>query len=149
MAKFVYRLQSYLNLKEQVEELKKNEYGYALRRLEEERQKKLQLEAEQEAIVKIFRKSLLVSIKPVDIRRFNNRIELLKVWIIEQEQRVKQAEQEAEEKRLALVEAMKERKALETVRERSYEDYKLEEKRNEQVVVDGIVSYQYADKMSV
>jgi flagellar FliJ protein len=149
MAKFVYRLQSYLNLKEQVEELKKNEYGYALRRLEEERQKKLQLEAEQEAIVEIFRKSLLVSIKPVDIRRFNNRIELLKVWIIEQEQRVKQAEQEAEEKRLALVEAMKERKALETVRERSYEDYKLEEKRNEQVVVDGIVSYQYADKMSV
>lgn len=149
MAKFVYRLQSYLNLKEQVEELKKNEYGYALRRLEEERQKKLQLEAEQETIVKIFRKSLLVSIKPVDIRRFNNRIELLKVWIIEQEQRVKQAEQEAEEKRLALVEAMKERKALETVRERSYEDYKLEEKRNEQVVVDGIVSYQYADKMSV
>jgi len=149
MAKFVYRLQSYLNLKEQVEELKKNEYGYALRRLEEERQKKLQLETEQETLVEIFKNSLLVAIKPADIRRFNNRIELLKVWIVEQEERVKQAEQEAEEKRLALVEAMKDRKALETVRERNYEDYKLEEKRSEQVVVDGIVSYQYADKMSV
>jgi flagellar FliJ protein len=99
--------------------------------------------------VEVFKKSLLVAIKPADIRRFNNRIELLKVWIIEQEERVKQAEQEAEEKRLALVEAMKDRKALETVRERNYEDYKLEEKRSEQVVVDGIVSYQYADKMSV
>ena len=144
MAKFVFRLQSYLGVKEQLEEQKKNEYATALRCLEEERQKKRILEQELAENVTLFKKALRTTIEPAGIRRYNNRIELLKVWIIEQEERIKRAEQYAEEKRLELVEAMKERKALETVKERSYEEYLNEEKKAEQALVDGIVSYRYA-----
>ena len=146
MAKFIFRLQSYLGVKEQLEEQKKNEYGRALRLLEEERERKRRLEQELEDNVLLFKKALGQSIAPVEIRRYNNRIELLKVWIIEQEGRVKAAEQFAEEKRLELVEAMKERKALETVKERNYEEYLKEEQRAEQAVTDGIVSYQYSGR---
>ena len=147
MAKFVFRLQSYLGVKEQLEEQKKNEYGEALRRVEVEKQKKRKLEQELSENVDSFKSALESAKAPIDpreIRRYNNRIELLKVWIIEQEERIKKAERFAEEKRLELVEAMKERKALETVKDRNYEEYLEEEKRAEQTVVDGIVSYQYA-----
>ena len=146
MAKFIFRLQSYLGVKEQLEEMKKNEYGQALKRLEDEKQRKLALEQEQVENVRLFKKALSTRVVAVEIRRYNNRIELLKVWIVEQEERVKAAEQFVEEKRLELVEAMKERKALETVKERNYEEYLKEEQRVEQVVVDGVVSYQYAGR---
>lgn len=144
MAKFTFRLQSYLGVKEQLEEMKKNEYGIALRRLEEEKERKRLLDEELAENVFLFKKALTTTIAMIEIRRYNNRIELLKVWITEQEERVETAKRQAEQKRLELVEAMKERKALETVRERSYEEYLEEEKKAEQVVVDGIVSYQYS-----
>ena len=146
MAKFVYRLQSYLNVKEQLEELKKNEYGQALKRLEDERERKRVLERELAENIHLFKKALSTSIVASEIRRYNNRIEYLKNSIVEQNERIKAAEEEAEIKRLELVEAMKERKALETVKERNYEEFLKEEQRLEQVVVDGVVSYQYAER---
>ena len=148
MARFVFRLQSYLSVKEQLEEQKKNEYGQAMKRLEEERQRKRKLENELEDNILRFKKTLFTSIIPTEISRYNNRIEILKVWIIEQEERIKAAEHYVEEKRLELVEAMKERKALDTVKERNYEEFLKEEQRVEQTVVDGIVSYQYAERQA-
>ena len=145
MAKFTFRLQSYLGVKEQMEELKKNEYGMAMRRLEEERQKKEALEQEVVQNVLFFKEALGTSIEPVEIRRYNNRIEILKTWIVQQKERVEAAAKYAEEKRLELVEAMKDRKALETVKERNYEEYLKDEQKAERVVVDGIVSYQYSN----
>ena len=147
MAKFEFRLQNYLGIKEQLEEQKKNEYGLALRRLEEERQRKRLMEQELLENVNLFKKGLAKSIVPGDIRRYNNRIELLKIWIAEQEERIKEFAKRAEEKRLELVEAMKERKALETVKERNYEEYMKGEQRAGQAVVDGVVSYKYAEKL--
>ena len=144
MARFNFRLQSYLNVKEQLEDLKKNEYGIALQRLEEERQRKAMLEQELAENVILFKRVLSTTIEPVEIRRYNSRIEILKVWIIQQEERIEVAKKNAEVKRLELVEAMKDRKTLETVKERNYEEHLKEEQRAEQVVVDGIVSYQYA-----
>lgn len=146
MAKFTFRLQSYLGVKEQLEEMKKNEYGQALRRLEYLKQQKRLLEMELADNVKLFREGLVKMIVPADIRRYNSRIEFLKIQIAEQEIRVQEAQRAAEEKRLELVEAMKDRKALETVKERNYEEYLIEEQRAERLVADGIVSYQYADK---
>ena len=147
MAKFVFKLQSYLGVKEQLEEQKKNEYGYALKRVEEEKQRKRLLEQELAELVRLFQEALATIINPIDIRRYNSRIELLKIWIVEQEARILAAEEFAEEKRLELVEAMKERKMLDTVKERNYEEYLKEEQRAEQLVVDGMVSYQYASKV--
>jgi hypothetical protein len=43
LAKFNFRLQPLLNVKEQIETQKEIEYGQALRKLEEERQKKIRL----------------------------------------------------------------------------------------------------------
>ncbi|MCL1989023.1 MAG: flagellar export protein FliJ [Firmicutes bacterium] len=144
MAKFVFRLQSYLGVKEQMENLKKNEYGVALRHLEEEKQRKRLLEQELQENVTELKNSVRRIIAPPEIRRYNNRIQVLQTWIVEQDLRIKAAEEFAEKKRLELVETMKEKKSLETVKEHSYEEYLKDEQRAEQAVVDGIVSYRYA-----
>ena len=144
MAKFVFRLQSFLGVKEQIEDLKKNEYGIALRRLEEERRRKEMLEQELVQNVLFLKESVNSIIEPMEIRRYNNRIDILKTWIIKQEEKIKAAEEYAEEKRLELVEAMKERKSLETVKEKKYEEHLKDEQRAERVVVDGVVSYRYS-----
>ena len=147
MAKFNFRLDSYLNVKEKVEAQKKNEYGQALARLETERQKLRELVEQQEEQILNFRKSLETSIRPIEIKRYNNRIEIIKIWIAEQEQRIFAAEDYAEKKRLELVEAMKERKMLDTVREKSYEEYVIEEQRAEQRTIDELVSYKASVKV--
>jgi len=144
MAKFIYRLQPLLSLKEQIEEQKEIEYGQALRRLEEERRKKLALLAKREEQISQFRKSVQASIIPADTQRFNNTIEKLKQRIREQEKRIEAAEIYAEKKRVELVEAMQQRKMLDTIKDNRFEDYKLNEKLAEQRGVDERVSYQYS-----
>jgi flagellar FliJ protein len=144
MARFVFRLDNYLGVKEKLEEQKKNEYSQALRRLEDERQRKAKLVAELDEHVAGFKKSLESRIDPVYIKRCNNRIEFLKVRIAEQTRRVEKAEKQAEAKRLELVEAMKQRKMLEKVKENSYEEFQIGERRAEQRAADEIISYNVA-----
>lgn len=146
MARFDFRLQPLLGVKEQIENQKELEYGQAMRQLEEERQTLTRLHTQREEQVEQFRTSLRSVIHPSDIRRYNNVIERLKQRIKEQIKRVEAAEAFAERKRQELVEAMKERKTLESVRERRHEEYVLEEKIIEQKLVDELVSYQYAER---
>ena len=63
--------------------------------------------------------------------------------IEEQMQNINKAKEIVEEKRLALLEAMKERKVLETLKEKEKENYFKEELKNEQKIIDEIVSYKY------
>lgn len=146
MAKFVFRLQSFLGVKEQIEDLKKNEYGIALRRLEEERRRKEMLEQELVQNVLFLKESVNSIIEPMEIRRYNNRIDILKTWIIKQEEKIKAAEEYAEEKRLELVEAMKERKAIEIVKENAYEEFVKQEDRVTRRTTDELISYKYATR---
>jgi flagellar FliJ protein len=146
MARFNFRLQQFLSIKEQIENQKEIEYGQALRKLEEEKQRLILLCQYKESQIESFRQSLANVIDTKEGRRYNNTIERLKQRIKEQAQRVAAAEDFAEKKRLELVEAMKERKALESVKENAFETYTLEEKLTEKRQVDELVSYQYRVK---
>jgi flagellar FliJ protein len=143
MARFDFRLQPYLGIKEQIEDQKEIEYGQAMRKLEEEREKKRRLEQRREMQIVGFREALQTAINPADLRRYNNTIELLKRRITEQEKRIAAAETFAEKKRLELVEAMKERKTLETVKDNAFEEYTRTEMLSEQKQIDELVSYKY------
>ena len=67
----------------------------------------------------------------------------IKNKIEEQETVVKSAEDFAESKRVELVEAMKERKMLDVLKENDKAEYNKEQLLKEQKIVDEIVSYQY------
>jgi flagellar FliJ protein len=146
MARFNFRLQQFLGIKEKIEDQKEIEYSQALRQLEDERRKKRLLVMELNAQIRTFKQSLQEVINPVDIRRYNNNIERINMRIIEQDERIKAAEAYAETKRLELVQAMKERKMLESVRERRLDEYTRSEMIAEQKITDGLVSYKYAER---
>ena len=146
MAGFKFKLQSYLGVKEKIEDQKKLEYGKALKKLDEERQIKIELENKKAESVLVFRKSIQDGIKPLELRNFNYYIDFLKEQIKQQIILIEIAEKEAEKKRLELVEAMKQRKMLETLKENDKEAYNKQEMQKEQKIVDEIVSYQYNDR---
>jgi len=141
LAKFKFRLQSVLSIKEKVEDLKKNEFGKAMMALAQAQQQLAQMEATRQAAIDDFRRDIGSGVDPAAFQRYNLFINKMKLLIKQQEQVVAQAEAFVEIKRKELVEAMRDKKTLETLRENNYEEYLIEEKQQEQKVVDEIVSY--------
>ena len=148
MPRFEFRLQKYLSVKEQIEDQKEIEYATALRQVEEEKARLAELESRKENTVQELRKSVAKSIAPIVIRRYNNNIERLKHLILVQKERLEAAKMYAEEKRLELVEAMKERKAIEKVKENAFEEYTVQEDRITRRTTDELTSYKYATMQS-
>ena len=123
MAKFIFSMQNLLDMKEKLEEQAKNNYSQA--NLEQ-----LRLE-------------IADSLDVRSIRRRENAIEILRTYVRQQELVVIQRQKDLEVARQRLNEAMKERKTYEKLRERAFEEFKLEENRKEQKEVDELVSYRF------
>ena len=146
MPRFEFRLDRFLSVKEQIEDQKEIEYATALRQVEEEKTRLAELEQARAKTVEDLRKSVSKKISPIEIRRYNNNIERLKHLIIVQTDRLETAKHFAEQKRLELVEAMKERKAIEKVKENAYEEYVRQEDRITRRTTDELTSYKYATR---
>ena len=144
MPRFQFRLQQYLGIKEQIEEQKELEYAKALRTVEEEKQKLAEFRKLKDESVENLRCSVAKSISPFEIRRYNNNIERLKQQIKTQEERVAAAEAFAEQKRQELIQAMKERKSLETLKDNAREEFLKEVDMAERKQVDELVSFKYS-----
>ncbi|MFR4985919.1 MAG: flagellar export protein FliJ [Lachnospirales bacterium] len=143
MAKFIFNMQGLLNIKEKLEEQSKTEYGKALAKLEQEKSILLNLKNKKQENILSFRESINKGVKPNYIDNINKYISFIDKKIEEQMQNINKVKEIVEEKRLALLEAMKERKVLETLKEKEKENYFKEELKNEQKIIDEIVSYKY------
>ena len=143
MPKFQFRLQQYLGIKEQIENQKEIEYAKAVQRLEQEKQLLSEMRERRENLVQELRRAVEKSISPVEIRRYNNSIERLRHQILAQIERVAAAEAFVEQKRQELIQAMKERKALEIVKDNAKEEFLKEVDLAERKQVDELVSFKY------
>ena len=141
MARFKFRLQSVLTIKEKVEDLKKNEFGKAVSALAEAQRVLAEMEAARGRCIDDFRREIDVGIDPAAFARYNQFLDNVKLAIKRQEFVVEQCEIFVEQKRQELVEAMRDKKTLETLRENDFEEFLIEEKKLEQKVVDEIVSF--------
>ena len=146
MAKFKFRLQGLLDIKLKIEDQKKQEYGLAMARVEQEKKKKQELLNKKEDSIVEFRERIDEIISSQSHASYNNYIEFLKEEAIRQDKVILEAQKQAEIKRQELVEAMKERKTLEKLSERQYEEFLLEQKLAEQRIVDEIVSYRFDNR---
>lgn len=136
-------MQNLLDMKEKLEEQAKNNYSQANLRLmeaEEELQRlRDRLQEEQDRL----RREVSDSLDVREIRRRENAVELIRMYVRQQELVVIQRQKDVEIARQRLNEAMKERKTYEKLRERAFEEFRLEENRKEQKEVDELVSYRY------
>lgn len=147
MAKFIFKFQSVLNLRKQKEDSIKNELANATRKLEAEKRKLSELETMLEDTVREFNEKTKKTTVH-ELIEFNEYLSLLNSRIKTQKENVNNAAQYVDKVREELVKAVKERKILEKLRERQFEEFLLEQKKLEQKTNDEIVSYNYNENGS-
>lgn len=147
MAKFLYRMQNVLNVKEKMEEQAKMEYGFARIRLTEEEEKRDALIARRAFYEEEARKAL---VEKLDVQKMaENKEAILRMdeFILIQEAAVAEAEKKLELCRQHLQESMQERKIQEKLKENAFEEFLEEEKAKESKEIDELTSYIYGQRI--
>lgn len=143
MAKFIFSMQNLLDMKEKLEEQAKNNYSQANLRLMEAEEELHRLENRLEEAQELLRMEMSDALNVRMIRNRENAVEILKTYVWQQQLVVIQRQKDVDLARQRLNEAMKERKTYEKLREKAFEEFKLEENRKEQKEVDELVSFRY------
>ncbi len=146
MAKFVFRLQNVLNLKVRLEQQQRNNFAVAKKKLDEEEEKLEKLFLRLDDYEEHGRELLSAGLNVRDLLENENAIIRIKEYIEDQKAQVRLANMKLEEERVKLVEAMRERKTYEKLRENAYNSYIEEEKHDEGVINDEHNSFAYAAK---
>ena len=116
MAKFIFSMQNLLDMKEKLEEQAKNNYSQANMRLMEAEEELRRLRDRVAEAQELLRLEIESSLDVRSIRRRENAIEILRMYVRQQEFVVLQRQKDVEAARELLNEAMKERKTYENRR---------------------------------
>lgn len=148
MAKFVYRMQSILDIKLKLESQAKMAYGAANKKLAEEQEtlraiisRRMAYEAEAKELVSgtIDVRKIRENKQAIDVMKSRQRTQMMNVHV---------AEKNVEAARKRLNDVMTERKAYEKLREKKFEEFKQEIQYAENKEIDELVSYSYKDNES-
>ena len=143
MAKFVYRMQNILDIKNKLETQARNSYAVARMKLTQEEEKLNSLFAQKKSYEDAYRKQLSGNI---DVRQINickNAIELSKNMIKKQLVEVKVASKNLEAAQIRLGEVMKERKIQEKLREKAFDEFLKELNDQEKKEIDELVNFRF------
>ncbi len=146
MAKFVYRMQSILDIKTKLESQAKIAYSMANNKLLEEQQK-LRAIMERRAAYEAEAKELVSG--AIDVRKIRENkqaIDVMKSQQRAQMMNVHVAEKNVEAARKRLNEVMTERKTHEKLKENKFEEFKQELQYMENKEIDELVSYSFHDE---
>lgn len=144
MAKFIFKMENILKVKRKLEDQAKSVYADALMLLDEEQQKLALLEQQREGYKKRLVSMMIASLNIDQIRTLEDAVEVMKYRIREQLVRVQDAEIKVERARQALQAAMVDRKTYEKLKEKAFEEFKLEINAQEKKEVDELVSFTYS-----
>ena len=144
MARFRYRMQNILNIKEKLESQAKNEYAQANMEYNaglEEKQELLRQQEELLAQSRSLRLKETLCIRDIEDNKLSS--ELMKEKIKAQDRLIEDARRNVEGKRQAMTALMQERKKHEILRERAFEQFLADEKAQESKQIDELTSYVY------
>ena len=140
---FNFKFQSILDLKTRLEDQKKSKYGEANEELKQQQDKLNVLFEERTYQYNLMRDKVKSGLTPKELIVYNNYMERLRRSIEIQKVVVEKAKKAVEQARLELVEAAKQRKMFETLKEKQLEEYWEDYYKKEQAQLDEIVSYKY------
>ncbi|MBQ1547394.1 MAG: flagellar export protein FliJ [Lachnospiraceae bacterium] len=146
MAKFVYRMQNILDIKEKLETQEKIAFSAAMNHLNEEEEKLrvlMKRQAEYEAHLKEIMDGRIDVVKINEAKRA---VESIKGFVLEQMKQVRRAQKNLELARERLNNAQKERKTHEALKDRAFEEFLQEQNAEEMKQIDQLVSYTYGAK---
>ncbi|WP_313132412.1 flagellar export protein FliJ [Anaerocolumna sp.] len=143
MTKFVYKMESILQIKYKMEEQAKTAYGNAHAKLINEQKKLEELMNKRQYYEDELTSLMHSKLKLLDIKQCENNIEIMKYYIKLQQIEVKKAEQQLEAARVRLNNAMVERKTHENLKEKAFEAFMLEYEAEQRKEIDELVSFKY------
>ena len=143
MKKYIYPLQSVLNLKERLESQEKVLFQAAMAELRDEQERLDELEQRKAGYEERLRACVSSRLDLLSVKTNKEATEILKELIRQQMGKVRKAERHAEVARKRLEDAIKERKTLEKLREDAFSEYMKEYEKEEQKEIDELVSFRY------
>jgi flagellar FliJ protein len=146
MAGYKFKLQNILKLRENVEKDKKNEFGAATQRFDKEKLKLEQLNAEMYYMCEEIEKSVCNGISVNELRLQQRFKDYYKYSISNQIIRKNMAEEHLVNCKHMLIEAVQDRKIMEKLKEMDYDKYMYTEQKNEEKLVDDLVSFKQSNK---
>ena len=146
MAKFKYRMQNILDIKQKLEESAKMEFGEANVRVMEEEEKLSVIDERKRAFENEAGRLRSARLQVADIKNNTKAISVLGDMKKVQESEVDRAKNILEQKRVKLQVAMQERKTQEKLYENAFEEFVREENARESKEVDELTSYVYGKR---
>lgn len=146
MAKFKYRMQNILDIKQKLEESAKMEFGEANVRVMEEEEKLSVIDERKRAYENEAGRLRSARLQVADIKNNTKAISVLGDMKKVQESEVDRAKNILEQKRVNLQVAMQERKTQEKLYENAFEEFVRDENAKESKEIDELVSYVYGKR---
>lgn len=147
MARFRYRMQSILDIKLKMETQAKQEFAAAQQRLNEEEEKLAALRERRAEYERRARQQLLGVLNRLDMAENKEALLRMDEYIAMQHIQIRKAEEKVEQAREKLAEVMKERKSHETLKDKAFEQFLMDEKKQEGKEVDELTSYTYGQRL--
>jgi len=148
MKRFNFRFQRILKIKERMEEARKIALGKVIAVLNLEQERLADLEQTRMLYRQGGQELLALQLDPSLLSLNVSYLQRLQREIQEQRMRIQQVEKAVEEKRQELMEATKERRVYEILKERAVEDYRREQKRQERIMLDEVGGQLYMRRES-
>lgn len=146
MAKFKYRMQNILDIKQKLEESAKMEFSEANIRVMEEEEKLTEIEDRKRIYEAEGERLRSARLQVADIKNNTQAISVLQGMVKVQEKEVEKAKVVQEQKRQKLQNAMQERKTQEKLYENAFEEFVREENARESKEIDELTSYVYGKR---
>ncbi|MCR5640404.1 MAG: flagellar export protein FliJ [Lachnospiraceae bacterium] len=146
MAKFVYRMQNILELKQKMETQEKMAFGIANAKLHEEQDKLQELLLRRAGYDNELKEASCGNIDLQRIQQIKRAIDSIKVKIRDQMFAIRRAQKELDMARMRLDAVMKDRKTHENLREHALDEFKEEAARQENKEIDELVSFTYGSE---
>ncbi len=145
MAKFRYRMQNILNVKEKLETQAKNEFAIAAAKEREEEEKLNAVMARRDEKQAVLKSLVEEDLDVSSIKEAEDALEVMKYHVGQQRLNLAAARQELEVKRDKLTAAMQDRKTHEKLKEKQFEQFKKDEAAKESKEIDELVSYRFGN----
>lgn len=139
MAGYNFKLERVLNYKEKLEDIKKARFADSTNKLNKEEEKLLYFNTYKENLLEKQKAKKNTSIGYYKL--YNNYLNDLSAMIKNQEKVVEDAKEDLNKAKEELLTAMQERKSFEKLKEIQYEEYLIDAKKEEEKLIDGIITF--------
>ena len=143
MAKFIFKMESILSVKEKLEEQAKAEYSIEIMKLRQEEEKLDGLEKRKNAYQTRLYEAVMDTLNISEIKILEDSVENIKYNIKLQLIVIANQQKNVDRAREKLDNAMKERKTYEKLKEKAFEEFKEQINAEEQKEINELVSFKF------